>query len=505
MPLPREIFSTDQVRQFDRLAIETHGISGEVLMERAGQAAYQLLRQRWPTVRRIVVVCGSGNNAGDGYVVARRARQEGCLAQVLSLGDLQRLQGDARRMADRYRETGGDILAFQGIVPEADLIVDAVLGIGLEREVTGRWAEAFQAMNHHPSPLLAIDIPSGLQADTGRILGEAVRATATITFIGLKPGLLTGEGPDCCGELFFDDLALPAVVYQNEPPVARRLLWDHQGRTFGWRRRTAHKGHFGHVLVVGGAPGLGGAARLAAEAAARVGAGLVSIATHPDHAPLLSLTRPELMSHGVPNGAALVPLLKRATAVAVGPGLGRGDWARELWPIVRDSGLPLVVDADALNLMAEEDFHPVPPGWVLTPHPGEAARLLGQTAAAVQADRLSALRQLQRHWGGVTVLKGAGTLVAAQGQMTIGLYPGANPGLASGGMGDVLTGLVAGLMAQGWSAREAAETAVCLHGEAANRASQPGGERGLLALDLFPELRRLVNPQAASVKPDRRH
>ncbi len=496
MSLPLEIFSTAQIRRFDRLAIETHGIPGEVLMERAGQAAYRLLRQRWPEARRILVVCGSGNNAGDGYVVARLAQQEGFLAQVLSLGDLQRLQGDARRMADRYRETGGDVLAFQGMLPEANLIVDAVFGIGLERAVTGRWAEALQAMNRHPAPVLAIDIPSGLHADSGEILGEAVEAAATLSFIGLKPGLLTGQGLDYCGEVFFDDLGVPAAVYQNEVPLALRLVWDHQQRLFGWRRRSAHKGHFGHVLVVGGAPGFGGAVRLTAEAAVRVGAGLVSLATHPDHASLLSLGCPELMSHGVRDGGALTSLLQRATVVAIGPGLGTGDWARELWPRVRDSGRPLVVDADALNLLAEGERQPGPHDWVLTPHPGEAARLLGQkTAATVQADRLAALRQLQQDYGGVIVLKGAGTLVSHHEPRPIGLFAGGNPGMASGGMGDVLTGLIAGLMAQGWNVREAAETAVCLHGEAADRASQTGGERGLLGSDLFPELRRLVNPQ----------
>jgi NAD(P)H-hydrate epimerase len=230
---------------------------------------------------------------------------------------------------------------------------------------------------------------------------------------------------------------------------------------------------------------------MAGEAAARSGAGLVSVATRPEHAALLSVARPELMCHGVATAAELGPLLERATVVAVGPGLGRARWAAGLLGRVLESGLPLVVDADALNLLAEEPVRR--DRWVLTPHPGEAARLLGSTAARVQADRFAAARELQARYGGVVVLKGAGTLVEAGGTRPPGVCTEGNPGMASGGMGDVLTGLVAGLLAQGLDAPDAAETAVCVHGEAADRAAGRG-ERGVLATDLFDEIRALVNP-----------
>lgn len=256
------------------------------------------------------------------------------------------------------------------------------------------------------------------------------------------------------------------------------------------RPRAANKSDFGHVLVIGGAPGMSGAARMAGEAAARVGAGLTSIATRPEHAALLSVGRPELMSHGIADAQALQPLLSRATVIVLGPGLGQSPWARELWQTALQTSLPVVIDADALNLLAEQ---PLQRGnWVLTPHPGEAARLLQSTTDAIQADRLAAVQALQARFTGVAILKGAGTLVAS-GDAHVGLCEASNPGMASGGMGDVLSGVIGGLIAQGLSLREAAELGVCLHAAAGDQAARVLGERGLLALDLMPYLQQWVN------------
>ncbi|MGD8310621.1 MAG: NAD(P)H-hydrate dehydratase, partial [Chromatiales bacterium] len=409
------------------------------------------------------------------------------------LGDAARLRDDAAANRDAYVEAGGELAAFgdAGLPRRTDVLVDALFGTGLEREVTGEWAEAVEAANRHPAPILAIDIPSGLHADTGRILGTAVRSHTTVSFIGLKQGMFTCEGSECCGRIHFDGLEIPARVYGSQVISARRLDWSKQSQLVPPRRRNAHKGHFGHVLVVGGARGLSGAARMAGEAAARAGAGLVSLATRPEHAALLSVARPELMCHGVEAASDLGPLLERATVVAVGPGLGRSRWAGCLLGRVLESSLPMVVDADALNLLADEPA--VRPDWILTPHPGEAARLLGSSAARIQADRFSAARELQARFGGVTVLKGAGTLVETGGTRPPGVCTEGNPGMASGGMGDLLTGIIAGLLAQGLELEDAAEAGVCLHGAAADRAAL-AGERGLLATDLLPEIRRLVNP-----------
>ena len=489
--LPCALYRAAQVRELDRTAIEGFGIPGEVLMERAGTKAYRLLRERWPDTRDLTVVCGVGNNGGDGYVVARLALQEGLSVRVLQLGDPARLQGDALRMADAYRDAGGAPEAYTTLPRKTDLIVDAVLGTGLERPVTGPWAEALVQINAHPAPVLAIDIPSGLHSDTGEILGVAVEAAATISFIGLKQGMFTGSGPDCCGEIRFDGLSVPAAVYGREIVSARRIDWDRQSGVLRPRRRTAHKGDMGHVLVIGGAPGFSGAARMAAEAAARTGAGLVSVATHPGHAAWLNLGRPELMCHGVEGAAALQPLLARADAVALGPGLGQSEWGRELYDAALAVRRPLVMDADALNLLTRAPRRQE--HWVLTPHPGEAARLLRSGTNEVQRNRFSAAERIQDLYGGVVVLKGAGTIIHG-GSLPPAVCSQGNPGMASGGMGDVLTGILATFLAQGLEPEEAACTGVCLHAAAADAAAREGGERGLLATDLFPYLRRLGNP-----------
>lgn len=489
--LPRALYTAAQVREFDRIASAEYGIAGEQLMERAGAAANALRCALWPQAREITVLVGTGNNGGDGFVLARLARQEGLAVQVLQLGDPDRIGGDARLNAQRYADLGGDWRPFAGLPPRTDLIVDAIFGTGLEREVTGPWAQAIAAVNAHPAPVLALDVPSGLHADTGRALGVAIRAAATVSFIGLKQGLFTADGPACCGAVHFDALDVPARLYGRQVLSARRLDGASPAPYLGPRLRTAHKGDFGHVLVVGGDLGCGGAARLAAEAAARVGAGLVSLATRPAQVAAVLAARPEIMVHGLETAADLAPLLQRASVIAVGPGLGCGTWGQALWAQVCAARQPLVVDADALNLLAQQPQRR--DDWVLTPHPGEAGRLLGLTAAAIQADRFAALAQLVGRYGGAAVLKGAGTLVGATGTRPPGVCSAGNPGMASGGMGDLLTGAIAGLLAQGHPPDQAAELGVCLHAAAADAAAVDG-ERGLLAGDLLPWLRRLVNP-----------
>jgi NAD(P)H-hydrate epimerase len=488
--LPHALYRAEQVRALDRAAIQDQGIPGAELMERAGSAAYRLLRDRWPAARDVTVLCGVGNNGGDGYVLARLARGDGLGVRVLQLGDPERLQGDARAMADAWRAAGGELEPYQRLPARTGVIVDALLGTGLDRDLEGDWARAVEVVNAHHAPVLAIDIPTGLHADTGRVLGTAVRAHVTISFIGLKQGMFTAAGPDRCGEICFDALQVPAVVYAREVLSARRLDWDRQGELVGRRRRDAHKGHFGHVLVAGGGAGYPGAARLAGEGALRAGAGLVTIATHPQHAAFLNIGRPELMVRGIPSPEAMHPLLERATAVAVGPGLGTDDWGEGLLAAVLDADLPLVVDADALNLLAAAPSRR--DDWILTPHPGEAARLLDCSPGDVQADRFTAARRLQERFGGVVVLKGAGSLVLGPSHRPPGVCSEGNPGMASGGSGDVLTGILAALITQGLDQEEAAATGVCLHARAGDVAAA-AGERGMLATDLIAVLRPTLN------------
>jgi len=486
--LPIRLYSAAQVRELDRRAIQDHGIPGYTLMGRAGEAAFGSLLERWPGARRVGVLCGPGNNGGDGYVIARLARAAGLAVWLVESGDATGLKGDAARAREDFLATGGVPLAVDATWPQADVLVDALLGTGLDRVVSGPLAGLIERINGAGLPVLSVDIPSGLHADSGAVMGLAVRATLTMSFIGLKTGLCTGEGPEYCGQLYFDALKVPVAVYQDMATRATRLDAD---CICGLRprSRSAHKGAFGHVLVVGGDRGMPGAARLAGEAAARTGAGLVSVATHVDHAALLPMGRPELMVYGIAGPGDLSPLLARVTVLAVGPGLGRGDWGRALLGRLLETDLPMVMDADALNLLAGEPARR--DDWVLTPHPGEAARLLETDTASVQASRLDAAREIQRRFGGVCVLKGAGTVIDDGAAPAI--CTGGNPGMASGGMGDVLTGIIAALLAQGMTPGEAARLGVCIHAQAADRAARDG-ERGLLASDLIAELRGVVNP-----------
>jgi NAD(P)H-hydrate epimerase len=484
--LPRSLYTAAQTRELDRRAIRS-GIAGYALMTRAGQAAFQLLRERWPQAVRIVVLAGPGNNGGDGYVLARLAWSQHLDVTILTVGDHDHLAGEAAEAASEATRARVPEKSWLGALPDADVYVDAIFGIGLNKAVGGDYAAAIAALNRSGRPVLALDIPSGIHADTGAELGEAVRADATLSFIGLKAGLLTGRGPALTGTLHFDDLGVPASIHDGMTPVARRLDVDDLA-TLGRRPRDAHKGLHGHVLIVGGNHGMAGAVALAGEAALRAGAGLVSVATRSAHTAMLTGRRPELMCHGVEDAAALAPLLAKADVVVIGPGLGRDDWSRALFGAVLDGGLPLVLDADALNLLTL--MPEVRGSWVLTPHPGEAARLLGTTTAAVQADRFAAVRELRDRFGGSVVLKGAGSLV--YDDHGIHLCPYGNPGMATAGMGDVLSGVAGALLAQ--YAPAAATMAVLAHALAGDEAAYAGGERGLVASDLFPCLRRVVNP-----------
>ncbi len=459
-------------------------------MERAGTAAYQVMRSTWPYAKKITVVCGNGNNGGDGYVVAKLAYEDGCHVRLLHIDTLERLQGEARQAADALIATGFKPEAYtKEKLDNADVLVDALLGTGLDRKVSGKLEAVINDINALDTPVLSIDIPSGLNADTGHVMGVSVKADLTISFIGLKQGLFTGQGREYAGEIVFSDLEVPEKIYKDIIPASRRIDLTLLYSLLSARPRSAHKGHFGHVLVVGGDSGYAGAVRMAGEAAARTGAGLVSLATRVEHAAIISMARPEIMSHGVESTGQLLPLLERVNVVAIGPGLGQSQWASTLLSMVLESDLPIVMDADALNLLALEPTRNE--RWILTPHPGEAARLLDCDTAVIQADRFNTALKLQRRYGGVIVLKGSGTVIVDQ-DGDIGVCSAGNPGMASGGMGDILTGVIAGLVAQGLGLRDAARVGVCLHAAAGDEAAREG-ERGLLACDLMPVLHRLVN------------
>jgi len=483
-PADRRLYTAAAVAELDRRAIHDHGTAGYDLMCAAGAAVYRLLCLRWPAARQLLVVCGGGNNGGDGLVVARLARAAGRDVRVVLTRAPERLAGEAAAAWADFAAAGGDALAPADVdCADCDLVVDALLGTGLDRPVAGTAAGLIDDIRSAGRPVLAVDVPSGLSADSGAVLGTAVRADATLSFIGRKRGLYTGAGPDHAGALFFDTLATPAAIHVDlEPWVA----WPDAGavhRLLPPRLASGHKGGSGRLTVVGGNHGMCGAARLAAEAGARAGAGLVAVATRERHAAAIAGARPELMARGIEQPAAELPaLLDPAGVLLIGPGLGHGSWAEAALGSALDTpARARVIDADGLNLLAA---HGLTAGGaaVITPHPGEAARMLGCAVAAVEADRFAALEALVARHDCVVVLKGAGSLVGGPERRTH-LIGEANPALATGGTGDVLGGVIAGLLAQGLAAFDAAIAGTWLHARAAHLAAA-GRDRGLLAGDL---------------------
>ncbi|TNF01519.1 MAG: NAD(P)H-hydrate dehydratase [Gammaproteobacteria bacterium] len=492
--LPVPLYTAHQVRELDRIAIQDCGIPGIKLMKRAGYAVFQQLISRWPGAP-VTVLCGAGNNGGDGYIVAALAAESCLSVEVIQLAPAEKLRGDALLAYNYALQAGVSIKRFSdGMGLTTGVVVDALLGTGLTGPVREPFAQAISLINDSGLPVVSVDIPSGLCSDTGTAAGPVVEADVTVTFIGLKQGLFTGAGPQHTGELLFDNLRVPEVVYHQIQPECERLVLDELLPLLPKRRRDAHKGDFGHVLVVGGELGFGGAVAMAAEAALRTGAGLVSVATRPEHVSALLSRCPELMVNAVSSGQALLPLLERASVVVVGPGLGKTPWSEQLLRQVLMMGKPTVVDADGLNLLAAQPSKtPDSQHWILTPHPGEAARLLGKTVTEVQSDRFSAVRELWKKYQCPVLLKGAGSLICHSNKLPVAVCSGGNPGMASGGMGDVLSGITGALLAQGIDPGQALSLAVGLHAEAADRAAVDG-ERGMVATDLLGPLRRLVNP-----------
>lgn len=490
MSAGEKIFSAAQVRGLDRRAIDEFGIPGYTLMCRAGQALLDAAVDHFPSAKSLLVICGAGNNAGDGYVMARLARRSGYRVKVITLTDPVLLKGDAREAYDDWQKDGGRV---QGWSPEAldhcDLVVDAILGTGLERPLEGVFREVVDALNGGSQPVLAADIPTGLHADTGCVMGAAVKADMTVTFVGLKAGFYLGNAAEFVGRYVFADIQVPPQVLEDSEYIARLISPDLRRGVLPPRHRNAHKGDNGRILIIGGGQGMPGAVCLAGEAALRSGAGLVTVATLPEHVPIVLGGRPELMCLGVRRDKDLQAALDKADVVVVGPGLAQDDWSIQMYNAALASGLPLILDADALNLLAKLPVRRS--DWVLTPHPGEAARLLGTSAGAIQNDRLAAVQRLADSYGGVAVLKGAGTLVAQAGEHPW-ICDRGNPGMAAPGMGDVLSGVIAGLAGQCRDLDAAARLGVLAHACAGDMAAT-GGERGLLARDLMMPLRKWLN------------
>jgi NAD(P)H-hydrate epimerase len=468
MMLPPQLYSAAQVRQLEARLIAS-GTSGPALMERAGAAAYACMRARWPEVKSIAVACGGGNNGGDGLVVARLAQQEGLEVRILSAHELA-----SAKLAG------------------CELIVDALLGIGMRAPLSAPMVAAIEVINGSGLPVLAIDLPSGLDPDTGKAC-PAVRATATITFIALKCGLFIGDGPDHRGQLLVEPLGAEPTWIDDLTPTLLRLTYQDLRLVLPPRPRQSHKGLFGKLVIVGGGAGMPGAVRLAAEAALRVGAGLVTVASRPEHLQVVVGTRPELMFRSIAGARDVAQAIAGADVVLIGPGLGRDDWAREVLTTTFSeiaANTRVVVDADALNLIAAGIARQHGDRWILTPHPAEAARLLRTSTDDVQRDRMAALQNLCGQRGGTIALKGANTLVGRAGEITRVCDRG-NPGMAVPGMGDVLAGAIAGILAQGEDPFLAAAAGVFAHASAGDNCAR-AGLRGMVATDVALEMRAVL-------------
>lgn len=484
------IYRTAEIRDIEQRWLSANpGIS---LMERAGLAAAERARDLLGDRYRVLVVCGPGNNGGDGLVAARHLREWGYRVVAVFLGNPDKLPADASLAYRRLLAAGGAL--ERSLPPDSryDLVIDALFGIGLKRPIEGQFAAAIERMNSLPAMVLALDVPSGLDSDTGVARSRAVTATRTLTFLALKPGLLTAAGKQSCGALELASLGVDATSLVT--PRGRLIAESNVATYLGPRDSDSSKANFGSVGILGGASGMVGACILAARAALKLGAGRVYAAALGGLAQGFDPAQPEVMwrkpeaLHG----------LDQLTALVIGPGLGTTMEAYAVLSEALQSPLPLVVDADALNLLAKHtpvqtDLAGRSAPTVLTPHPGEAARLLNVRSGDIQADRISASLKLSERFRCHVLLKGAGSICAMpDGNWFIN--PTGNPGMASGGMGDILSGMLGALLAQGLSAQEALLLGVYLHGAAADALVDGGiGPLGLTASEVIDSARSLLN------------
>lgn len=484
------LYLCEQIRSCEQQAFQQHLFDETELMIQAGTEAFNFIIKAYPEIRNIAVFCGSGNNAGDGYVCARLAHEYGLSVIVYQCKALEDLPPIARHCAVEALAAGVECQsADEPLDVDLELIVDALLGIGLQGPVHGVIADAIQHINSSLLPVVAIDIPSGLNADTGQVEGFCVKAEATVTFTALKPGMYTLDGPDHCGQIHCRQLDLENCI-AKQTPFAHKLTRITLPLPITTRLKNTHKGVYGHVLIIGGGKGMPGAVYLAAKAALRAGAGSVTVATLPDYAKGVMPALPEAMVWGVENAQDLQPLLARATVCVIGPGLGESDWAKNLFYAAITSQMPMIIDASALRLLAQNPQ--VDDNWILTPHPGEAASLLECSTQDVQENRFEAAAKIQQSYGGVVVLKGVGSIIQTLDKQTF-VCPKGNPGMATAGMGDVLSGIIAGLCAQGLSLSDSAKLGVWAHAVAGDKVAQSLGGAGILAQDLLPLLPNILH------------
>jgi ADP-dependent NAD(P)H-hydrate dehydratase / NAD(P)H-hydrate epimerase len=490
------LFNTQTVRELDRLAVKNSGMPSFDLMQKAGAVAFAELLETFGKPSFLHVFCGTGNNGGDGYIIAALAAVQNIPVTIYEVGNTAAISGDANLAKKLCIEANVNL---QGLKLDCDLsqgvIVDSLMGTGFKGSLRGEFAEAIEVINCSFLPVMSIDIPSGLSADTGAVEDIAVKADLTVTFIGAKQGLFTGRGPAVSGEIVYDSLDIPESILQKMAPSAELMDLSDLLEYLPEPEADVHKSQRGHCMIIGGELGFGGAAIMAAEACLTTGSGLTSLVTRAEHITASLARQPEIMACAVASGQQLEPLLDGPTVLVIGPGLGRSSWSEQLLQKALASDLPMVVDADGLNIISEgrvvTNLQNI--NWIMTPHPGEAARLLDVSVAEIEADRFSAVRRLQEKYKAIVILKGAGSLVSAKDGQPIKVCPYGNPGMSTGGMGDILSGVIGSLIAQGIDLQTAAELGCCLHSAAADMAVQEKGYKGLVATDILPYLAKAMN------------
>jgi NAD(P)H-hydrate epimerase len=492
------------MQEIDRQAIKGFGIAGLDLMERAGQNCVDAIIAGFGTLGSAAIIAGAGNNGGDGYVIARLLRQAGWNVSIFVLAERSRISGDAATNLERLHNDGvvycpheGQLFAgHMDHITRADVIVDAMFGTGLHSDVSGVYRQTIELINSAGRPVLAVDIPSGIHGTTGRVLGEAVRASLTVTFAFAKLGHVLYPGAEYTGRLLVTDIGIPPQLMETAPGYDL-LNAESMGPMLRRRDRRAHKGHFGHCLVIAGSTGKTGAAALSANSALRAGSGLVTLAVAESLHAILETKTTEVMTVPLPDSNSgyltvsafpvVEKLLPGMDALALGPGLGRQPGTTALvQAIVESVSLPLVIDADGLNALADDTSilqRKRSASVILTPHPGEMARLLGKSIPDIEADRILVAQEFARNFGVYLVLKGARTIIAAP-DGTAAINGSGNPGMATGGMGDVLTGILVSLLGQRYSAWDACCLGVFIHGYAADLVAEEKGEIGICASDV---------------------
>ncbi|CAM2856824.1 Bifunctional NAD(P)H-hydrate repair enzyme [Vibrio neptunius] len=491
MSVPIPLYSGEQVKSGEATAAKSKSVTMYELMTRAGQSVFEVVRSQYSNCHSLLIVCGGGNNGGDGYVVGKLAIEAGIDVTLWQCVESSRLKGDALQAYLDFISVGGRTeLPSLDSVLDYTCILDALLGTGVIGNVRAEAFAIIEMLNQADVPVVSVDIPSGLCSNTGQVLGTCVQAEHTVSFIGLKQGLFTGRARDYTGKVHFAGLGVDDVFKQQNAPSSLLLNSIVDFAPVIARSRSAHKGSHGKAVIIGGNQGLGGAAILSALACQRAGAGLTALLTHPENTQPALVSCPEVMiSSWLDSEVSDFRLNQWCDCFAIGPGLGMDVNVTKMFKALSFSTLPKVYDADALNLLAQNENYDAK--RIITPHPGEASRLLKCSVEEIESDRFSAAEALYKKYGGVVVLKGAGTLIF-DGKETYICNAG-NPGMATGGMGDILTGVIVGLLVQGESLVNAAVRGVMIHSLAADRDAEINGERGLCARDLLPHIRHLVN------------